>query len=231
MRTKKLISILLAIAFVVTSASLMAVSTSASSDFKVVYLDSTKGNDNNSGATVGKAVATLFAAVDKLRDGGGIIDVVGDTIIDDPNLTQDMRSATGYQLDMPAHTGKIYITSTNGSKLIKTEPTTGTVISFFGDLEFYNITFESTVSQNTNIYMYGNEITMGYGVDAIAIAPNYYPRIFGYSANPEDGLQGNPVINVYSGKYGQVYGAGTAGAKLLTGDITINLYGGTIENV
>ncbi len=227
---KKVISLILTVLIIATSAVVMALSSSAA-DIKVVYLDSGKGNDKNSGATPGKAVATLYAAIDILGDTGGVINVVGDTIIDDPNLTEDMQTAAGYQLDMPMQKEKIYITSTNGSKLIKTNTSTGTVISFFGPIEFYNITFKNTAAQNINIYMYCNELTIGFGVDAEADTQAHCPRLFGFTANPDDGIDGNPLINVFSGNLGAISGAGTAGAKAVNGNVTINLYGGKVDTV
>jgi hypothetical protein len=227
---KKFFSVVLAALFVFTAATVMT-APSYADDIKVVYLDSAKGSDKNSGATPGKAVATLYAAIDLLGDTGGVIDVVGDTVLDDPNLTEDMQTAAGYQLDMPMQLKKIYITSTNGSKLIKSEPTTGTTISFFGPIEFYNITFKNTQAQNLNIYMYCNELTVGFGVDAEADSQTHCPRLFGFTANPDDGIDGNPVINIFSGNFGNIYGAGSAGAKTVNGNVTINMYGGKADYI
>jgi len=227
---KKAISVILAVVFVFTAVTAMTL-TSSATDIKVVYLDSTNGNDSSSGLTTGKAVATLYAAFTKLGNDGGIIDVIGNTIMDDPALTEDMQTAAGYQLDMPAHTGKVYITSHNGSKLIKNESSTGTVISFFGPVEIYNITIENTQAQNINLYTYCNEFTVGMGVDVIADSQTHCLRIYGFTANSDSGIEGNPVINIYSGNFGKIYGAGTAGAGQVKGNPIINLYGGVFDSV
>ena len=236
---KKLLSIFVLITII---AAMFAVSTSASTEpMKVIYLNGSHANasDDNSGQSTEDPVLTLWMAFTRLGDEGGIICVSGDTAVDDFTQfnSQDSRpDVKAYQLDMPAHTGKVYITSINDAKLKRTwEMGGGTAITFNGPVEIYNVTFENTVVDVAfNIYCMGNEITMGNGVQVIAGEgfSNIGLTIYGFSANSdESGLEGNPVINVYSGSYMSLYAGGTAGAGTLYGNTTINFYGGYSKNV
>lgn len=209
----------------------------ASDQMKVIYLDSTsgKGSDSNSGTSTEDPVVSMVRAFQLLGDEGGIVCLSGDTVIDDPNYTQDCRNVSGWQIECFYHTGKIYVTSINGARLIKNNGDMGTTFSLGGPVEFFNITVENRQDQNLNFYAYGHELVMGNGIVYVSTVENTSKgwHIYGYTANNEQGAGAdmNPNVSIYSGTYLSVNGAGTASAGAVRGDSTINIYGGNIANV
>ena len=75
MKTRRILSVVLAIMFVLSTFTFASVSVSAAAP--EIYLDQANGSDSNDGASAGKAVKTLEAAFKKVDDGGTIY-LVGD---------------------------------------------------------------------------------------------------------------------------------------------------------
>ena len=233
---KRLFAFFTTIAMIIAALSLFAFAAD-SAELKVIYLNSTIGDDANSGQSTADPVATLYQAFARLGDEGGIVCISGDTVLDswDFENSVDMRfDANGHQIVLPEHTGKVYVTAINDARLKRTAPGAGTGISLGGPVEFYNMTFENTESDYAyNIYAYGHEITMGNGIRVIS-GENFSQigvSLYGFAANPEAGLEGSPVINVYSGNYQTIYAGGTAGAGVVYGNPIINMYGGETKQV
>ena len=234
---KKILAILIAACML---AGIVCIPTFAAdmTTLKVVYLNGTTGEETNSGMSTADPVGTLVTAYERLGDEGGIICVCGDTVVDDLYYDNNMDSrpdTAGNNLTMPAHSGKVYITSINGAKLQRADVSAATTISMGGDTEFFNITIESLdATQNWNFYAYGNELTFGRNVQLIG--PEGYNtgsgkgfNIHGFAANPENGLEADPVINIYSGTFEALTLAGTKGAGTLYGTATANLYSGAVN--
>ena len=208
----------------------------APGQMKVIYLNSSHpdGKDSNSGTSTADPVVSIVRAFELLGDEGGIVCISGDTIIDHPEYTYDARTVAGWQIDCYPHTGKIYVTSINGAKLIKDNEFEGTTFSLGGPVEFYNVTVQNKFEQNLNFYAYGHELVMGNGIVYEGNGSDTKGwNIYGFTANSEGyaGADINPDISIYSGTYISVSGAGTKSAGAVRGNSTVNVYGGEIATL
>lgn len=235
---KRLLSTVAIITVVLSLFTTVAVADDTATDvpMKVIYLNSSHpdGKDSNSGTSTADPVVSIVRAFELLGDGGGIVCISGDTVIDHPEYTSDARTLSGWQIDCYPHTGKIYVTAINGARLIKDNDSVGTTFSLGGPVEFFNLTVQNMHEQNLNFYTYGHELVMGNGIVYEGNGSESKGwHLYGFTANNESqaGADINPVISVYSGTYKTVNGAGSASAGSVRGNSTINVYGGNITTV
>ncbi len=166
-----------------------------------VYLDGT-------GATNG-AYTDLKSAVSALPNGGTVI-VTGDTILG--------TASAGVTLAKVG--GKVTVTSENGAVL-----TLARSLTLASEIEFNNITINSTHASNGRIICNGNKITIGENV-VTTTTVDRYPSIIGGRASGT--CTGSHVV-IKSGTWFIVFGGSYGGT--FTGNSTVDFTGGTIKAV
>ena len=164
-----------------------------------VYLNGSSGNDEYSGDSEATAVRTLAKAYEKLTSDT----MATNRIILCGNYTISSTTTLGAK---PAT-----ITAAGGSGVLALN----SVIICSADTTFENL----SISGSSKIFGYGHKLVMGYGL-TMSGTPNLYGGA--YNAN----LTANTDLTVCSGTYQFVTGAGDT--KLLTGNVRLTFYGGTV---
>ncbi|MBQ7010702.1 MAG: glycoside hydrolase family 43 protein [Clostridia bacterium] len=213
---------------------------------QIVYLDAEKGSDSADGRSASSALKTLPAAISAVANSGGKIVLVSDL------------SLTGSEKDQfvePAHTGKIIITSNDGTK--NHEATlrlqSGMTYALNGPTEFVDLNINPG-SGKTVISARFNPLVMGDGLKLssgnmfivggyqtltdktptnknsnVTIKSGTYDAVIGFSRGRNNGnltYTGTANISIYGGKVTTVYGASTL--YHFSGSCNIKVYGGTV---
>ncbi len=163
-----------------------------------VYVDGT-------GATEG-AHTTLEAAFEAIADRGGNVIVCGNTTV----------GTSGAGITLPAAAGKVTVTGENGAVL-----TIARSLSLASEVEFDNITINSTSTSIGNLLCWGHKLTMGEGVTITKGNGAVELGIFGGGAG--SALTADSHIVVLGGHYRAIFGGNYS--STFTGTSTIEVSG------
>jgi len=241
---KRLSTLLLAVLTVLTSFTFPAAVTAAEG---TVYVNADTGSDSANGTTPDTAFKTLEAAIKALASSGGKIVLTSDI---------SLKGSLTAQYEEPKHTGKIIITSNDGTKNYGTtlRLQDGMVYALNGPTEFSDLKFH-TGSGKTVIAARFNPIVMGEGLtfnasntillggyqgpkkgtpvnknSNVTVKSGKFNFIAGFSRNQGDGnitYTGTAYIKIYGGTVATVYGASTI--NHFSGNCDIRVYGGTVS--
>lgn len=209
MKTKRILSAILAIVFVLSTLTFTTVSVSA--DGLTIYLDSAAGNDSANGLTRETAVTSLATAFSKAgRD--GTVHIIG---------TYDIGSGS-----FPAGTGEVTVAGDGASSVIKGSNSAAAYLN--SPLRFENITFD--LGQHAHLNTNGHKLTMGEGA-VFSTANNQQIHIGAPGASTasehfviDGGFQCNAKTSI--GTYHT-----TAGATTTKGDVLIEVLDGTLATL
>ncbi len=206
MKTRRILSVVLALMFVLSTFTFASVSVSAAAP--EIYVDQTNGSDSNNGTTPEKAVQTFDEAFDKVEDGGTIY-VVGDYNI-----------GSGH---FPSTTKFITLSGYTGTEKVICSQSFG--MHMQSDMRFEHITVAT--GQYAHLNTCGHLIILGEGA-SVGSASNLHLGRYGITSNGEhiiiDGANVTRPIQI--GAY-----ISSLTTPLVKGDVTYEVLSGSLAEL
>ncbi len=213
MKTRRILSVVLAVMMVLTTFTFASVSVSAAAP--EVYVDQTNGSDSNNGTTPEKAVQTFNAAFDKVEDGGTIY-IVGTYLVE--NEKQHLPSSES--------TKAVVVEGYDDTSRIETASGLGIVMR--APMTFRNIKMFGGGSGYAHLNTYANKLVLGEGYVAEGYGQIHVgPLNSGTVPNVHLVIDGANVTKAASigGAYLSNSGHG------ITGDATVEVLSGTLNTL
>lgn len=203
----------------------------------VVYI-SPDGADTNDGKTEATAVKSLEAATTKVGKAGGEIVVTDDVELD---VSSALLLKSAHRIYLSATDSTVYL---HGKKKGDNSYPTLTLyasdnkapcIELAGPLAIYDLNISLRSESNLWISANGHTFTSGANLTYKTADAKFSVKLCGgkQDASSSGTMLANatPTLNIFSGNYGDIYGGSFAKGATVSGDTTINMLGGTVDNL
>lgn len=239
-RTRKILAIALVLLMALMPLTLCAQAEESGGEAnpKTVIYISAAGADTNDGKTEATAVKSLEAATAKVGKAGGEIVVTDDMELD---VSSALLLASAHRIYLAATDSTVYL---HGRKKADNSYPTLTLyasdnkapcLELAGPLAIYDLNIRLRSESNLWISANGYTFTSGANLTYKTADAKFSVKLCGgkqdatYSGSMPTGA--TPTLNIFGGNYGDIYGGSFAKGATVSGDTTINFYGGTVKTL
>ena len=239
-RTRKILAIALVLLMALMPLTLCAQAEESGGEAnpKTVIYISAAGADTNDGKTEATAVKSLEAATAKVGKAGGEIVVTDDMELD---VSSALLLASAHRIYLAATDSTVYL---HGRKKADNSYPTLTLyasdnkapcLELAGPLAIYDLNISLRSESNLWISANGYNFTSGANLTYKTADAKFSVKLCGgkqdatYSGSMPTGA--TPTLNIFGGNYGDIYGGSFAKGATVSGDTTINMLGGTTDNL
>ena len=239
-RTRKILAIALVLLMALMPLTLCAQAEESGGEAnpKTVIYISAAGADTNDGKTEATAVKSLEAATAKVGKAGGEIVVTDDMELD---VSSALLLASAHRIYLAATDSTVYL---HGRKKADNSYPTLTLyasdnkapcLELAGPFAIYDLNISLRSESNLWISANGYTFTSGANLTYKTADAKFSVKRSGgkqdatYSGSMPTGS--TPTLNIFGGNYGDIYGGSFAKGATVSGDTTINMLGGTTDNL